>query len=112
MTGASRDACPGPVGRCVCWGSSPRTFFEAEQPAEDRLPAIHHELPDAGSRWPKALSLPFGQLDFSDAELSRELLRPQIIGQDPFRWSGANVPIVQQCAQDPFEQGALALESF
>jgi hypothetical protein len=62
---------PRPLGR-----SSLMTFFEAEQPAEDRLTAIHDELPDAGSRRPEALSLPFGQLGFSDAELSRELLWP------------------------------------
>ena len=72
--------------------------------------AVHHELTDASSRGPEALSLPFEQLGLSDAELSRELLRPQVIGEDPLRWSGADVLLFEQRAQYLFEQGALALE--
>jgi hypothetical protein len=51
------------------------TFFEAEQPAEDRLAAVHDELPDAGSRRPEPLALPYSQMVLFNVELGSELLR-------------------------------------
>jgi hypothetical protein len=51
------------------------TFFEAEQPADDGLAAVHDELLDASSRRPESLALPYSQVVLFDVELGSELLR-------------------------------------